>query len=52
MATFHVELVPPEELLFSGEVDQVGVAGSEGHFGVLGGCLSRPHQLQTNGKSP
>jgi F-type H+-transporting ATPase subunit epsilon len=35
MATFHFELVSPEQLLFSGEVDQVDVPGAEGDFGVL-----------------
>jgi len=37
MATFHFELVSPERLLFSGEVDQVDVPGTEGEFGVLAG---------------
>ena len=37
MATFHFELVSPDKLLFSGEVDQVDVPGSEGDFGVLAG---------------
>ena len=37
MATFHFELVSPEKLAFSGEVDQVDVPGSEGDFGVLAG---------------
>src|SRR5215212_9424445 len=37
MATFHLDLVSPEKLLFSGEVDQVDVPGSEGDFGVLAG---------------
>ncbi len=35
MPTFHFDLVSPERLLFSGEVDQVDVPGSEGEFGVL-----------------
>lgn len=35
MATFHFELVSPEKLLFSGEVEQVDVPGSEGDFGVF-----------------
>jgi len=35
MATFHFELASPEKLLFSGDVDQVDVPGSEGDFGVL-----------------
>ena len=37
MATFHFELVSPDKVLFSGEVDQVDVPGSEGDFGVLAG---------------
>ena len=37
MATFHFELVSPEKLVFSGEVDQVDVPGAEGDFGVLAG---------------
>ncbi len=32
---FHFELVSPERLLFSGDVDQVIVPGSEGEFTVL-----------------
>jgi F-type H+-transporting ATPase subunit epsilon len=35
MATFQFDLVSPERLLFSGEVDQVDVPGSEGDFGVF-----------------
>ena len=37
MATFHFELVSPEKIAFSGEVDQVDVPGFEGDFGVLAG---------------
>jgi F-type H+-transporting ATPase subunit epsilon len=37
MATFQFDLVSPERLLFSGEVDQVDVPGSEGDFGVFAG---------------
>ncbi len=37
MATFQFDLVSPERILFSGEVDQVDVPGSEGDFGVLAG---------------
>ena len=37
MATFHVSLVSPEKLLFSGQVDQVDLPGVEGDFGVLAG---------------
>ena len=35
MATFHFDLVSPEKLLFSGEVEQVDLPGSEGDLGVL-----------------
>lgn len=35
MTTFHFELVSPEKLIFSGEVEQVDVPGEEGDFGVL-----------------
>ena len=37
MATFHFDLVSPERLAFSGEVDQVDIPGLEGDFGVLAG---------------
>jgi F-type H+-transporting ATPase subunit epsilon len=37
MATFHFDLVSPEKMAFSGEVDQVDVPGLEGDFGVLAG---------------
>src|SRR5262245_30189110 len=37
MATFHFDLVSPEQLVFSGEVEHVVVPGSEGEFGVLAG---------------
>ena len=37
MATFHFELVSPQKIAFSGEVDQVDVPGAEGDFGVLAG---------------
>jgi F-type H+-transporting ATPase subunit epsilon len=37
MAKFHFDLVGPEKLLYSGEVEQVDVPGSEGDFGVLAG---------------
>jgi F-type H+-transporting ATPase subunit epsilon len=35
MAAFHFELVSPEKLLFSGEVESVVAPGSEGQFTVL-----------------
>src|SRR5215813_13869938 len=37
MATFHFDLVSPEHLVFSGEVEHVVVPGTEGEFGVLAG---------------
>ena len=37
MATFHFDLVSPEKMAFSGEVDQVDVPGVEGDCGVLAG---------------
>jgi F-type H+-transporting ATPase subunit epsilon len=37
MTTFHFDLVSPEKLAFSGEVDQVDVPGIDGDFGVLAG---------------
>ena len=33
----HFELVSPEKLVFSGEVQQVDIPGAEGYFGVLEG---------------
>jgi F-type H+-transporting ATPase subunit epsilon len=52
MATFHLELVAPDKLTFSGEVDQVDVPGLEGDFGVLANhaptvSLLRPGILTT-----
>jgi F-type H+-transporting ATPase subunit epsilon len=37
MATFEFELVTPDKVLYSGQVDQVDVPGVEGDFGVLAG---------------
>jgi F-type H+-transporting ATPase subunit epsilon len=37
MATFRFELVSPERLIFTGDVDQVDVPGEEGEFGVFAG---------------
>src|SRR2546423_1049765 len=37
MATFHFELVSPEQLVFAGDVTQVDVPGEEGEFGVFAG---------------
>ena len=37
MATFHFELVSPQKIAFSGDVDQVDVPGTEGDFGVFAG---------------
>jgi len=54
MATFHFELVSPEKLVFSGEVEQVDVPGAEGDFGVLAGhapfvTTLRPGMLTVHG---
>src|SRR5712671_6600100 len=46
MATFHFDLVSPEKLAFSGEVDQVDVPGVEGDFGVLAGHQSADSALK------
>ncbi len=37
MATFHFELVSPERLIYTGDVNQIDVPGEEGEFGVLAG---------------
>jgi F-type H+-transporting ATPase subunit epsilon len=37
MASLHFEFVSPEAVLFSGEVDQVDLPGTEGDLGVLPG---------------
>jgi F-type H+-transporting ATPase subunit epsilon len=37
MAALHFEFVSPENVLFSGEVDQVDLPGSEGDMGILAG---------------
>jgi F-type H+-transporting ATPase subunit epsilon len=37
MAALHFDLVSPEKLLFSEDVQQVDVPGAEGDFGVLAG---------------
>ena len=37
MAGLHFEFVSPETVLFSGDVDQVDLPGSEGDLGVLSG---------------
>ncbi len=37
MATFHLDLVSPEKLLFAGDVSQVDLPGAEGDMGVLAG---------------
>jgi F-type H+-transporting ATPase subunit epsilon len=56
MAALHFELVSPEKLLFSGEVEQVDVPGLEGDFGVLEGhapmvATLRPGILTVHGSS-
>ena len=37
MAELHLEFVSPERVLFSGDVDQVDLPGSEGDMGILAG---------------
>ena len=37
MAGLHFEFVSPESVLFSGDVDQVDLPGSEGDMGILPG---------------
>jgi F-type H+-transporting ATPase subunit epsilon len=37
MAGLQFEFVSPENVLFSGEVDQVDVPGAEGHMGIFAG---------------
>jgi F-type H+-transporting ATPase subunit epsilon len=37
MATFQFDLVSPEQIVFSGQVEHVVVPGTEGEFGVLAG---------------
>ena len=56
MAAFHFDLVSPEKLLFSGDVEQVDVPGAEGDFGVLAGhapmvATLRPGILTVHGAS-
>ena len=56
MANFHFDLVSPEKLLFSGEVEQVDVPGAEGDFGVLANhapfvATLRPGILTVHGAS-
>ena len=56
MATFHFELVSPERLIFSGEVEQVDVPGAEGEFGVFAGhapliATLKPGMLRVYGAS-
>lgn len=56
MDTFHFDLVSPERLLFSAEVEQVDLPGFEGDFGVLAGhmpivAMLRAGVLQINPKT-
>jgi F-type H+-transporting ATPase subunit epsilon len=37
MATFHFDLVSPEKLVFTGNVDQVDVPGVAGDLGIMAG---------------
>ena len=47
MATFHFELVAPERVLFSGEVDAVMLPGTEGEMTVLPGHAPVMTSLKT-----
>ncbi len=47
MATFHLDLVTPERLLFSEEVQAVRAPGIEGSFGVLAGHAPLLTELTT-----
>jgi F-type H+-transporting ATPase subunit epsilon len=47
MASFHFDLVSPEKLLFSGDVEQVDVPASEGDFGVLAGHMPMVTMLRS-----
>ena len=37
MAALHLEFVSPDRVLFSGDVDQVDLPGTEGDMGILAG---------------
>ncbi len=37
MAALHLDFVAPESVLFSGDVDQVDLPGTEGDMGILAG---------------
>ena len=37
MAALHFEFVSPERMMFSGDVDQVDLPGTEGDMGILAG---------------
>ncbi len=37
MAALHLEFISPENVLFSGDVDQVDLPGAEGDMGILAG---------------
>jgi len=47
MATFHFELVTPERVLYSGEVDAVMLPGTEGDMTVLPGHAPVMTSLKT-----
>ena len=57
MAKFHFDLVSPEKLVYSGEVQDVVVPGAEGEFGVLAGhapfvAMLKPGILTIGGAQP
>ncbi len=43
----ELEIVTPDQLFFSGEVDEVIVPGSEGYLGILAGHAPLLSELQT-----
>ncbi len=44
---FELEIVTPDQLFFSGEVDEVIVPGCEGYLGILAGHAPLLSELQT-----
>ena len=46
MASFALEIVTPERVVYSGQVDSVQAPGSRGSFGVLAGHMPLLTSLQ------
>jgi F-type H+-transporting ATPase subunit epsilon len=49
MATLHLDIVTPDQLVLSKDVDYVGVPGLEGEFGVLPGHIPFLSAVRTGG---